>query len=197
MERPKKGEKYHLIQDGAHKRLVADRDFYCHGILIRAGQCGGLVDSSYNVSQSGSCWVTEDACVMGNSTVRDDALVSGGSIITGGARVIQNATVEDDCQVSDGATVRGNARISGSVAVSDGVVIGRDMSAGVYFDINGNLFRDVVLDYNPDSGQLHVNNYAESQDLNVNIKAYYSVNDRLAYCRIVGRVNKKKGKNNE
>ena len=197
MERPKKGEKYHLIQDGAHKRLVADRDFYCHGILIRAGQCGGLVDSSYNVSQSGSCWVTEDACVMGNSTVRDDALVSGGSIITGGARVIQNATVEDDCQVYDGATVRGNARISGSVAVSDGVVIGRDMSAGVYFDINGKLFRDVVLDYNPDSGQLHVNNYAASQDLNVNIKSYYSVNDRLAYCRIVSHVNKKKGKNNE
>ena len=197
MARPKNGEKYHLIQDGAHKRLVADKNFYCHGILIMEGQCGGLVDSSYNVSQSGSCWVTEDACVMGNSTVRDDALVTGGSIITGGARVIQNATVADDCQVSDGATVRGNARISGSVAVSDGVVIGRDMSAGVYFDINGNLFRDVVLGYNPDSGQLHVNNYAESHDLNVNIKAYYSVNDRLAYCRIVGRVNKKKGNNNE
>lgn len=197
MERPKKGEKYHLIQDGAHKRLVADRDFYCHGILIRAGQCGGLVDGSHNVSQSGSCWVTEDACVMGNSTIRDDALVTGGSIITGGARVIQNATVEDDCQVSDGAIIRGNARISGSVAVSNGVVIGRDMSAGVYFDINGNLFRDAVLDYDPDSGQLHVNNYAASQDLNVNIKSYYSVNDRLAYCRIVGHVNKKKGKNNE
>lgn len=197
MERPKKGEKYHLILDGAHKRLVADKDFYCHGILIRAGQRGGLVDTSHNVSQSGSCWVTEDACVMGNSTVRDDALVTGGSIITGGARVIQNATVEDDCQVSDGAIIRGNARISGAVAVSDGVVIGRDMSKGVYLDINGNLFRDVVLNYNPDSGQLHVNNYAASQDLNVNIKAYYSVNDRLAYCRIVGHVSKKKGKNNE
>ena len=197
MERPKKGEKYHLIRDGAHKRLVADRDFYCHGILIRAGQHGGLVEGSHNVSQSGSCWVTEDACVMGSSTVRDDALVTGGSIITGGAKVIQNATVEDDCQVSDGATIRGNARISGSVAVSDGVVIGRDMSAGVYFDINGSLFRDVVLDYDPDSGQLHVNNYAASKNLNINIKAYYSVNDRLAYCRIVGHVNKKKGKNNE
>ena len=197
MGRPKKGEKYHLIQDGAHKRLVADKDFYCHGILIRAGKCGGLVDGSHNVSQSGSCWVTEDACVMGDSTVRDDALVTGGSIITGGAKVIQNATVEDDCQVSDGATVRGNARISGSVAVSDGVVIGRDMSAGIYVDISGNPFRDAVLNYNPDSGQLHVNNYAASKDLNVNIKAYYSVNDRLAYCRIVGHVNKKKGKNNE
>ena len=197
MSRPKKGEKYHLIREGARKRLVADKDFYCHGILIRAGKCGGLVDGSHNVSQSGSCWVTEDACVMGDSTVRDDALVTGGSIITGGARVIQNATVEDDCQVSDGAVIRGNARISGSVAVSDGVVIGRDMSAGVYFDSNGKLFRDVVLNYNPDSGQLHVNNYAASQDLNVNIKAYYSVNDRLAYCRIVGRVSKKKGENNE
>ena len=197
MGSPKKGEKYHLIQDGAHKRLVADKDFYCHGILIRAGQRGGLVDGSHNVSQSGSCWVTEDACVMGDSAVRDDALVTGGSIITGGAKVLQNATVEDDCQMSDGAIVRGNARISGAVAVSDGAIIGRDMSAGVYFDINGNLFRDVVLNYNPDSGQLHVNNYAASQNLNVNIKSYYSVSDRLAYCRIVGRVNKKKGKNNE
>lgn len=197
MGSPKKGEKYHLIREGAHKRLVADKDFYCHGILIRAGQCGGLVDGSHNVSQSGSCWVTEDACVMGDSTVRDDALVTGDSIITGGARVIQNATVEDDCQVSCRAIIRGNARISGAVAVSDGVVIGRDMSEGVYFDINGNPFRDVVLNYDPDSGQLHVNNYAASADLNVNIKAYYSVNDRLAYCRIVGHVNKKKGKNNE
>lgn len=197
MGRPNKGEKYHLIRDGAHKRLVADKDFYCHGILIRAGKCGGLVDGIHNVSQSGSCWVTEDACVMGDSTVRDDALVTGDSIITGGAKVLQNAIVEDDCQVSDGSIIRGNARISGSVAVSDGVVIGRDMSAGVYFDINGKLFRDAVLDYNPDSGQLHVNNYAASQNLNVNIKSYYSVSDRLAYCRIVGRVSKKKGKNNE
>lgn len=197
MERPKKGEKYHLIQDGAHKRLVADKEFYCHGILIRKGQRGGLVDGSHNVSQSGSCWVTEDACVMGDSTVRDDALVTGDSIITGGARALQNAVVEDYCQVSDGAIIRGNARIRGAVAVSDGVVIGRDMSAGGYFDINGKLFRDVVLNYDPDSGQLRVNNYAASQDLNVNIKAYYSVNDRLAYCRIVGHVSKKKGKNNE
>lgn len=197
MARPKKGEKYHLIQDGAHKRLVADKDFCCHGILISAGQRGGLVDGSHSVSQSGSCWVTEDACVMGDSTVRDDALVTGGSIITGGAKVIQNATVEDSCQVSDGAIIRGNARISGSVAVSDGVVIGRDMSAGVYFDINGNLFRDAVLNYNPDSGQLHVNNYSAPLNLNVNIKSYYSVSDRLEYCRIVGHVNKKKGKNNE
>ena len=197
MGRPNKGEKYHLIREGAHKRLVADKDFYCHGILIRAGKCGGLVDGSHNVSQSGSCWVTEDACVMGDSTVRDDALVTGDSIITGGAKVLQNATVEDDCQVSNGAIIRGNARISGSVAVSDGVVIGRDMSAGVYFDINGKLFRDAVLNYDPDSGQLRVNNYAAPQNLNVNIKSYYSVNDRLAYCRIVGHANKKKGKNNE
>lgn len=197
MGRPKKGEKYNLIHDGAHKRLVADKDFYCHGILIRAGQRGGLVDGSHNVSQSGSCWVTEDACVMGDSTVRDDALVTGGSIITGGAKVLQNATVEDDCQVSGGAIVRGNARISGSVAVSDGAVIGRDMSAGVYFDISGNPFRDVVLDYNPDSGQLHVNNYSASKNLNVNIKSYCSVSDSRAYCRIVGLVSKKKGNNNE
>ena len=197
MGRPNNGEKYHLIREGAHKRLVADKDFYCHGILIRAGKCGGLVDGSHNVSQSGSCWVTKDACVMGDSTVRDDALVTGDSIITGGAKVIQNATVEDDCQVSDGATVRGNARISGSVAVSDGVVIGRDMSAGVYFDINGKPFRDAVLNYDPDSGQLRVNYYAAPDNPKVNIKSYYSVNDRLAYCRIVGHANKKKGKNNE
>ena len=44
MGRPNKGEKYHLIREGAHKRLVADKDFYCHGILIRAGKCGGRVD---------------------------------------------------------------------------------------------------------------------------------------------------------
>ena len=197
MGRPNKGEKYHLIREGAHKRLVADKDFYCHGILIRAGKCGGLVDGSHNLSQSGSCWVTEDACVMGDSTVRDDALVTGDSIITGGAKVLQNATVEDYCQVSDGAIIRGNARIRGSVAVSDGVVIGRDMSAGVYFGIDGKLFRDAVLNYDPDSGQLRVNNYAAPQNLNVNIKSYYSGNDRLAYCRIVGHANKKKGKNNE
>ena len=197
MGRPKKGEKYHLIQDGAHKRLVADKDFYCHGIIIRAGKRGGLVDGGHNVSQSGSCWVTEDACVMGDSTVRDDALVTGDSIITGGAKVLQNATVEDDCQISDGAIIRGNARISGSVAVSNGAVIGRDMSAGVYFDIEGKLFRDAVLNYDPDSGQLSVNNYAAPKNLNVNIKSYCSVSDSRVYCRIVGLVSKKKGKNNE
>lgn len=197
MARPKNGKKYHLIQDGVHKRLVADKDFYCHGILIRAGQRGGQVDSSDSVSQSGSCWVTEDACVMGKATVRDDALVTGDAIITGGASVRHNAHVEDDCQVSAGAIIRGNARISGSVAVSGKVIIGRDMSAGVYCDINGNLFRDVVLNYTPKSGQLHVNNYAESKNLNINIKACDTAKENLAYCQVVGYINAKENKDNE
>lgn len=197
MARPKKGEKYHLIQDGVHKRLVADKDFYCHGILIKAGQRGGQVDSSDSVSQSGSCWVTEDACVMGDATVRDNALVTGNAIITGGASVRHNAYIEDDCQVSGGSIVRGNARISGSVAVSGKVVIGRDMSAGVYCDINGNPFPDVVLHYTPKSGQLHVNNYVATLSLNINIKTCDAADKKLAYCQIVGRVNTKENKNNE
>lgn len=197
MARPNNGEKYHLIQEGVHKRLVADKDFFCQDILIKAGQRGGQVDSSDSVSQSGSCWVTEDACVMGKATVRDDALVTGNAIITGSASVRHNARVEDDCQVSAGAIIRGNARISGSVAVSGKIVIGRDMSAGIYYDINGNLFNDVVLNYTPKSGKLHVNNYAASKNLNINIKACDTVKENLAYCRVVGYADTKENKNNE
>lgn len=190
-----KGEKYHLIQDGVHKRLIADREFYCHGILIKVGQRGGRVENSESVSQSGSCWVTEDAYIMGKSTVRDDALVTGNAIITGGASICHNAHVEDDCQVSAGATIRGNARISGSVAVSGKIVIGRDMSAGVYSDINGKLFPDVILDYTPKSGQLHINNYAASRFLNINIKACNTVKEGLTYCQVVDLISAKE-KNN-
>ena len=98
---------------------------------------------------------------------------------------------------SAGAIIRGNARISGSVAVSGKVIIGRDMSAGVYCDINGNLFRDVVLNYTPKSGQLHVNNYAESKNLNINIKACDTAKENLAYCQVVGYINAKENKDNE
>ena len=100
--------KYETITDSASDmlRIVALIDIPTFG--IRAGNAGGLIETTDNLSQDGMCWVSDNARVYGN------ARVSGNAQVYGDARVYGNAQVYGDAQVYGNAWDKSPLYIQGS-----------------------------------------------------------------------------------
>lgn len=66
---------------------------------VKAGDVGGWLEFDSNLSHEGNCWVHKDSQVCGTSIVKDNATVSGASMIQGDSRI------EKDAEVKSGSTV--------------------------------------------------------------------------------------------
>ena len=90
---------------------------------VKKGDKGGFVEKEENLSQSGDCWVYDNAKVYNNAKVFDyadiygNAEIFGNAIISGNARVYGNAKVYHYAMVYDNAEVCDNAIISGNAEV--------------------------------------------------------------------------------
>ena len=80
-------------------RIKALKDFG----NVKKGELGGYVESEYNLSQIGNCWV------YGNARVCGDAELCGNAKVCGNARVCGNAEVCGNAKVCGNARVCGNA----------------------------------------------------------------------------------------
>ena len=80
-------------------RIEALKDFG----NVKAGDKGGFIESEKNLSQEGSAWVSDSACVTGS------ARVSGLACVTGSARVSGSAWVSDSACVTGSACVTDSA----------------------------------------------------------------------------------------
>ena len=102
-------------------RVEALKDFG----KVKKGELGGYVEKEDNLSQSGTCWVYDDAQVYGSAEVRDNAKVSGSAEVSGNTKVYGNARVRGHAEVCDNAIVYGhaevcyNAKVSGHAEVYD------------------------------------------------------------------------------
>ena len=95
------------------------------GTIVRAGEKGGYVESTDNLSQDGNSWVGGDAKVYGDAEVGGDALVDGMATVSGQARVVNSAHVTGIAEVGDRAEVACDAYVGGRAAVmDDGFVTG-------------------------------------------------------------------------
>ena len=100
-------------------RIEALKDFG----NVKKGDKGGFVEKEENLSQSGDCWVYDNAKVYNNAKVFDyadiygNAEVFGNAIVSGNARVYGNAKVYHYAMVYDNAEVCDNAIISGNAEV--------------------------------------------------------------------------------
>lgn len=126
----KTNDKYELTDDtrtisdknGDHvvHRIRALRDI---GDFIKAGDLGGYIESDYNLSASGSCWVYHDAIVYGCASVKDNAKICDKAIacnqatVYGNAAIWDNATICDYARIYENACVSGNAIVKGSAEV--------------------------------------------------------------------------------
>lgn len=90
-------------------RIQALRDFDIEvpGVRKRvvAGERGGFVMHERNLSQMGSAWISDNACVIQYALVTDKALVQG------------------NAQVRNWSQVRGQSRVYGSAVVGDHLVV--------------------------------------------------------------------------
>ncbi|KYM67109.1 hypothetical protein A2U13_08770 [Fusobacterium necrophorum subsp. funduliforme] len=101
-----------IIQIGSEKRevvvkrIVALKDFSD----VAEGDLGGWIQYKPNLSQSGDCWVYDDACICENARVYGDAMIDYGSIVSGQTKISGSVKVS-------GAKIGGDSSINGDVKI--------------------------------------------------------------------------------
>lgn len=126
----KMGRKYEMVEDTlVHDgvtlhRIRALKDFSD----VKAGDLGGWIERESNLSQTGSCWVYDDAMVYGTASVKDNARVESNVEIRGNAHVCGNtrvccAEVYGSAIICDSASLVGNAEVYGSAIIGGKALI--------------------------------------------------------------------------
>ena len=80
---------------------------------VKKGEIGGWIESEYNLSHRGGCWIypegkvwangrVEDRALLECGTVCDSAMLCGDAIDRGGAEISGNAIIEDDLIIDGG-----------------------------------------------------------------------------------------------
>lgn len=124
-------------------RIEALKDFG----NIRKGTLGGFVQSTYNLSQEGTCWIAHDAKVYDSAIVSKDAFVCSLSCIYGNARVRGNAIVSGSAWIADNAEIYDFAKIYGEIEITNDVTINGNAKIGCDLAIYGNTVIHNMRDY--------------------------------------------------
>lgn len=143
--------KYKILTDetkiiNAHKvyRIQATKAFSD----VAEGDKGGWVESEYNLSQEGNCWLYDEAIAYGasvvseNATIMDNAIISGYSRISGHAVIDGNAKIMDytivdgfacitNAQIGALVHITGYASIETNVCLADDLLIDKPISADI------------------------------------------------------------------
>ena len=133
------GKKYELtdttITVDGHilHRIRALRDFGD----VKIGDLGGYVETGFNLSHGGRCWIYDSGAVYGDARVLDDASVSDGARVYGRAMVynyarihgvariygdacvFETAQVYGDSHILSSAKIRGNSLVCGRTKTED------------------------------------------------------------------------------
>ena len=117
-------ETFELLGHTLH-RIQAVRDF----ADVKAGDLGGFVESTINLSQSGNCWIYDNACVFGNASVSIDAKVKDHAVVYNtytnapGDSRLKRTSVSDSAVVEHRAIIRNRAMIKHFSVVSGNAII--------------------------------------------------------------------------
>lgn len=99
---PQYQRKYRLLKNSS---IVVDGVRVYRIMRVSDGSLGGYLESDYNLSQHGNCWVGIGSCVMGNARVVCDAVVEDGAMVSGSAIVGKQTRLRGNTTVSDNAIV--------------------------------------------------------------------------------------------
>lgn len=106
-------------------RIKAIKDFGD----VKKDDLGGWVETEYNLSQFGNCWIYDNAIVCENANVRDNAIVCGNTIVYGevgiwdNAKVRGSAIIGDKVHISEYACIRDYANVYGRASIRDYAVV--------------------------------------------------------------------------
>lgn len=123
------------INGTTYRRIIALQDIIDkrNVVLVKKGEKGGFIESRDNLSETGTCWIYDNAIVGQEARVMDDAKVSNNSSIFDDVKVRNNA------QISGEPTICGNVTIGGKATVSDSVNMHGNVSIGGNTELSGNV----------------------------------------------------------
>ena len=97
-------------------RIQATKDFSD----VKAGDLGGWIESAYNLSQRGMCWIFDDSMCFDRGKVKTNARVKDRSIVCGKATACGNCRIMEYSLLSGDALICGNRHIRGRVITERG-----------------------------------------------------------------------------
>lgn len=110
--------------------------------LIEKGHIGGWVESEFNLSHAGNCWIHHEAQVSGTASVYDDAQVYHKVQVSDDARVYDGACIWNEAQITGGASVYGKVHVADKARVSGGVRIDGRARISQQAHVSGGLITD-------------------------------------------------------
>ncbi len=110
--------------DTTHTRWLRQIEALVDFTNVRAGERGGWVEDTTQLSQQGNCWLYDTSALLyAGARVSGEARICGASIISHGAQIDGEASI-DDSYISHHAHVTGQAsvrasQVSGECVISD------------------------------------------------------------------------------
>ncbi len=134
-------QKYQIRYD-LYKRLYGRMLYRIQALKsfndVKEGELGGYVGSEKNLSQSGDCWIYDDACafdeaqIKDNARVYDNAMVYGVGLVHDNARIYGNSQVFGCAYVRNNTNVLDNAKVHGNCIVCGNVIVYGDANIDCY-----------------------------------------------------------------
>lgn len=141
---------------------------------VKTGDLGGWIESEENLSQSGNCWVADNAMAYDHAQVRDNALLCGNAIACDRAQVTENAKLFDKTWIADDARISGQAELHDSAYAKDDAIISDFALASGRASVSGEA---QVLNHAKIDGTASIGDYAVVKD-NAHIEGNALVIDR-------------------
>lgn len=150
--RPQDGIKYGLIMDETKEvfgqtlyriRALRNLEFKKNRkvvMRVAAFDKGGFVESTANLAQDGLCWIFDDACVLGNARVTEDARLHQNALAYEFAKVRGQAEMWDRSRAYGNTDVFGKARLTGRAEAAGTSRLYGDFSATYEHYSNGNHY---------------------------------------------------------
>lgn len=167
---------------------------------IKAGDYGGWIESEFNLSHEGDCWLADDAIIRDNAMIINSVYACNYAVIADHARAIDNAHISGHAYMRDYSHVSGNVMIKDYVKICGTAVILDDVhmfdhasandNAGIWGDTY--LFGDACAHGNAAIPQGSYNTKILTISLEqINITAIYP-NHIYSWCGLLEICSKKK-----
>lgn len=106
---------------------------------VKAGELGGWIETEYNLSQNGDCWICDNAVVYRRASVCNNAVVCDNAVVRSNAMVCDNAVVCDNVVICGHAVVCGNATVHNNAIVCENAIICDDATVCDSAGVSGNV----------------------------------------------------------
>lgn len=141
-------KKYELVPETVTKfyskpmyRIRALKDFSD----VKKGDLGGYVESYYNLSQIGNCWIYDDSIVGLGSKIVGNAVIKGHSTVTRYSEVSDHAIVEGGSHIDESSFILGQSRVFKSMVMGRSAVTRKSIINEGCLVTNGSFITDSRL----------------------------------------------------